>query len=70
MPTKEEIEKVLGDTPPVEYPRPLYTARKAEFVTMVRKNQPKKPGCRMFVIILCFVPLIIGAIMQLITTIF
>lgn len=45
MPTKEEIEKALGNVPPEEYPRDLYTATRAEFVTRVRTNQPKKKGC-------------------------
>lgn len=58
MPTDQEIKKALEDikNQPAQYPPELYTATKGEFVTRVRTNQPKKPGC----------PLMGGAILLII----
>lgn len=65
----EDIEDMLRKIPPVEYPPHLKSARKAEFVTGVRKYpKEKKPGCRDIVLLICCLPFIIGLILQIITT--
>ena len=44
----EDIEEMLRNIPPVEYPRDKLAATRAEFKTMVRKYPTKKPGCPLF----------------------
>ena len=44
----EDIKRKIKDFPSPEYPLELLTATRAEFVTRVRTNQPKKPGCPLF----------------------
>jgi hypothetical protein len=57
----DDIEKRLRDlgrqTP--DYPKELWTARRAEYTTMVRTNKPKGPGC----------PLMGGALIVILTVV-
>lgn len=44
-----QIEGLLGDIPPVEYPKHLFDQRKAEFLDQAsRMRGRKKPGCPLF----------------------
>lgn len=64
-PVKRGLEDIKNN--PEKYPAHLKTATRAEFVTMIRKNQ-EKPGCRLFMLLAIFsIPAICGAIMQLVT---
>lgn len=61
-----QLEGLLGDIPDVEYPRDLFDARRAKFVTSVRKA--KKPGCPLFGIMMLSIITLVGWTSYLIIT--